>query len=405
MFLKTMTKRFRITNEYPAYLILWLITFLTPILSMYVRTTLDSSFNFHWGIILNIWKVYSLFLAVFFLHDLFLAPLLIFRRKKTLYFTGTAIIVIIFAIYQCSIRPDRPGLGERGFHSPRQEKAEDFRREQPPHDMDMRDMPPHDMPPRDMHRPEAKPPVIIGEHDVVRCIILVLLLGMNLGVKYYFKSQRDHQLMKQLEHDHLAQQLEYLKYQINPHFFMNTLNNIHALVDINPEQAKRSIVILSKMMRYLLYESNHEMIPLSKEISFINNYISLMRMRYTEKVQVNTDLPDSPSATASDGEIPPLLLITFVENAFKHGVSYQHDTRIDISARTEDGRLLFCCSNTKKEEGGMLKEEGGVGLKNVRRRLDIIYQDQYSLQTEEDDQLYSVRLSLPLSASHTPKAS
>ena len=121
--------------------------------------------------------------------------------------------------------------------------------------------------------------------------------------------------MRLLEKENLNQQLEYLKYQINPHFFMNTLNNIHALVDIDPEKAKTTIVELSKMMRYLLYEGNNSLIPLHREVEFLRNYITLMKLRYTDKVKIDTDIPVS----LPDRRLPPLLLITFVENAFKHG--------------------------------------------------------------------------------------
>ena len=154
-----------------------------------------------------------------------------------------------------------------------------------------------------------KPPAFMGEHDIVALIILLLMLGMNLGVKYYFKSRHDAKQLMVLEKENLEQQLEYLKYQINPHFFMNTLNNIHALVDIDPEQAKDTILELSKMMRFALYEGDKKGVPLSREFEFIRHYVTLMRMRYTDKVEVKVDLPTE----TPDYELPPLMLITFIE--------------------------------------------------------------------------------------------
>lgn len=113
--------------------------------------------------------------------------------------------------------------------------------------------------------------------------MLLSLFGFNIGVKIFFKTEKDRMLLQQLESKNMEQQLEYLKYQITPHFFMNTLNNIHALIDINPEKAKDTLVELSKMMRYLLYEADKPLVPLQREDQFIYSYIKLMRLRFTEK--------------------------------------------------------------------------------------------------------------------------
>ena len=151
-------------------------------------------------------------------------------------------------------------------------------------------------------------------------LIALLMFSFNIAVKLFFKSVRDQEAMKELEHNNLQTELDYLKYQINPHFFMNTLNNIHALVDIDTEKAKQTIVELSRLMRYVLYESNNRLISLSKELQFLNHYIELMRIRYTDKVRIDVSFPTD----TGEVQVPPLLFVSFVENAFKHGVSYQH---------------------------------------------------------------------------------
>jgi LytS/YehU family sensor histidine kinase len=216
------------------------------------------------------------------------------------------------------------------------------------------------------------------------------MIGMNLGIKLYFKNDSDDKRMQVLERQNLKQQLEYLKYQINPHFFMNTLNNIHALVDIDPEKAKATIVELSKMMRYLLYEGNNSLIPLQREIQFLHNYITLMRLRYTDKVTIKTDVPEQ----IPEKQIPPLLLITFIENAFKHGVSYQQDSYINIGILFSDDRLHFECTNSKHPQ--KQSEQGGVGLTNVKRRLALIYGSDYTLDINDGDDVYEVKLDIPL---------
>ena len=214
---------------------------------------------------------------------------------------------------------------------------------------------------------------------------------MNLGVKLYFKTRDDQKKLLRLEKENLEQQLEYLKYQINPHFFMNTLNNIHALVDIDAEKAKSTILELSKMMRFILYEGDKQGVPLTREFDFIRNYITLMELRYTDNVQIRVNLPQQ----APDRLIPPLMLITFIENAFKHGISYQHPSFIDIMVDIQDDRLHFTCSNSKAEKPN--QEKGGVGLTNVRKRLKLLYDNNYILHIQDNSDTYQVQLTIPLS--------
>ncbi len=264
----------------------------------------------------------------------------------------------------------------------------------------------HEPPPKPKgNRMDRKPPVFIGEKDIVAIVVLILMCGMNLGVKLYFKTRNDQKKLKQLEKENLQQQLEYLKYQINPHFFMNTLNNIHALVDIDSEKAKDTILELSKMMRFVLYEGDKEGVPLSKEFEFIRTYVQLMRLRYTDKVKISLDLPTE----APDKTVPPLMLISFVENAFKHGISYQHESFIDIhiaisdwpfamskEPRAKSQMLTFSCRNSKADKPN--EEKGGVGLANVKKRLNLLYDNNYTLNIQDETDVYSVELTLPLNS-------
>jgi LytS/YehU family sensor histidine kinase len=230
----------------------------------------------------------------------------------------------------------------------------------------------------------------VGQHDIIALIILILMLGMNIGIKLYFKSRHDAKQLIALEKENLEQQLEYLKYQINPHFFMNTLNNIHALVDIDPEKAKNTIVELSKMMRFILYEGNKKGVPLTREFDFIRNYITLMQLRYTDKVEVKVELPTE----VPDYELPPLMLITFIENAFKHGISYQHDSFVHVKVGLEGAKLRFLCHNSKADKPN--QEKGGVGLTNVKQRLNLIYGNNFTLNIQDNPETYKVELVIPL---------
>ena len=366
--------------ENVAYVALWGLLFAAPLLSLYVRTANDSDLTFNWQEVWMIWRHFGVYLLIFLVHNFVLAPLLIYRHKRWLYALLTACMIGAFAFYQCNSRPDHM-------------------RRHLPHDMEQREPRPmddrfgHEPPPEFRgERPdfkEKRPPVIIGEHDIVSIVVVVLMCGMNLGIKLYFRSRKDHKKLQALEKENLEQQLEYLKYQINPHFFMNTLNNIHALVDINPEKAKDTILELSKMMRFVLYEGDKKGVPLSCEFDFIRHYITLMQLRYTDKVRITVDLPQE----VPDRQIPPLMLITFIENAFKHGVSYQHYSFIDIKVTVND-KLHFTCRNSKAEKSN--EEKGGVGLQNVKQRLNLLYDNNYTLNIQDEPDVYHVELTIPL---------
>ena len=373
--MKWMQKQSKYENM--AYVGLWGLLLAAPLLSLYVRTSNDSSLEFNWQEVFIVWRHIIVYLLVFLVHNFILAPLLIYRHKRWLYGILTLCMIALFTFYQCQQRPDNPRR-ERFRH--RMEQRWEHR-DRPP-------LPESHEAFRRHHR--DRPPVFMGERDIISIVIIILMCGMNLGVKLYYKTRDDQKKLLRLEKENLEQQLEYLKYQINPHFFMNTLNNIHALVDIDAEKAKSTILELSKMMRFILYEGDKKGVPLSREFDFIRNYITLMRLRYTDKVHINVDLPQQ----APDRQLPPLMLITFIENAFKHGISYQHDSFIDISVTIHDEHLTFCCHNTKADTPNT--EKGGVGLANVKQRLNLLYDHDYTLAINDEADRYNVELTIPL---------
>ena len=374
------------TKENLVYLSIWFLLLLTPIISMTVRIAGDTEETFSWKEIFISWKILVPFLIVFLIHNYMVAPLLIYKKKKITYAAITICLLAASQLYECSHRPKfhqgpPPFEMERGGKNdmPSDAKAAD---KQWPEISRRRD--------GLHHRGPHKPPIMIGQREIISIIVMVLMMGVNLGVKYYFKSRQDAKAMEELEKKSLEQQLEYLKYQINPHFFMNTLNNIHALVDIDPEEAKNSILELSKMMRYVLYEGAKSEVPLQKEIDFLNNYITLMKLRYTDKVKINIDFPEKPV----NKMVPPMLLITFVENAFKHGVSYQKESFITAKITTENDTLHFACKNSKTSNNSN-NTQGGVGLANTRQRLNLIYADHYTLNISDNADTYDVELEIP----------
>ena len=370
------------------YLVLWVMLFMAPILSFYVRSINDEHFTFEWSEVWFIWPKFGVFLLLFLVHNFLLAPLLVHAHKRILYFSTTLCMIALFTIYQCNTRPEE----FKRHHHHRAEHRMEPRGDRP--DFEHRDgEDPFDAPRKPQHfrRHQGPPPAIIGEHDIISVVILILMFGANLGIKGYYKHRQDQRKLESLQKENLKHQLEYLKYQINPHFFMNTLNNIHALVDIDPEKAKSTIVELSKMMRFILYEGDKNGVPLSRECEFIRTYITLMRLRYTDKVKIHVDLPHE----LPDKTVPPLMLISFIENAFKHGISYQHDSFIDIRLEVNKGQQLhFTCHNSKADKPN--EEKGGIGLANVRQRLRLLYDSNFTLNIQDNPDTYNVELTIPL---------
>jgi len=172
---------------------------------------------------------------------------------------------------------------------------------------------------------------------------------------------------------------------------MNTLNNIHSLVDINTNEAKEAIIKLSRMMRYLLYETDTEKTTLRKEIEFLESYINLMKLRFSEKVRISLKLP----TVIPEKTIPPFLFISLIENAFKHGVSYREESFIDINLMIADERLLLVVMNSKADNNP-IKEYSGIGLDNTRKRLALIYGSNYHFDIIDKESLFTVNLSIPL---------
>ena len=333
-------------QEVAIYGILWLFVLaLVPVVMFFHGHSMGQEFRF--GDALRIWLGILPFFVLFLVHDLLAAPLWVEKGKPGAYIGTLLVLMVLFGVYVWT--------GRR--------------------------MPGGPPPPGGRGLPMTP--------ELMKMVMGLLMLGVNLGVKYYLKSIRGERRMQELQAENLGRQLETLRYQINPHFFMNTLNNIHALVDIDPEQAKASIEELSKLMRHVLYEGDRPTIPLAKEMEFLRHYVSLMRLRYADTVRIDLSLPEKNEGA----EIPPLVLASFVENAFKHGISYEKPSFVRVTVSVEDGKIVFRCANSQQDS--VQKEQHGVGLANVRGRLELLYGDRYSLNIDQSREVYDVVLVLP----------
>lgn len=248
------------------------------------------------------------------------------------------------------------------------------------------------------HRSGPPPKHRNHDHDWDIFIIstTALVLGISTSITTIQKWQSDKQKHQEMEQEKISSELSFLKAQINPHFFFNTLNNIYALTFVNADTSRKAIHQLSRMMRYVLYDTQNSTTQLSQEIAFIKDYISLMQLRLTDAVKIDIISP----SVLKDAAVAPMLFLPFVENAFKHGVSATQQSDISIRFDQNDTLLeLNVQNNIFKEQSGNLEEGSGIGLNNTRRRLDLLYPGKYTLLINGNapDNIYSVHLTLDLS--------
>lgn len=326
------------------YLLVWTAIILVPVLNSQMLSELHVNLEEAW----IVWRQIIPYLVIFLVHNSFIAPRYLLKKRYALYLLINILFVtVVFAIidfYQMNI-------GHVSLYGS------------------------------------------FTNHEVYWNILFALFMnGTNGGIKLLYQSLIDEQRMLQLQEENLRTEMLSLKYQMNPHFFMNTLNNIHALIDIDSEAAKSAVIDLSKMMRYVLYDSERETISLAADLQFLKNYIELMRIRYTNDVEITIDYPhELPERVA----IPPLLLIVFVENAFKHGVSNNHQSFIHISLFCDKEQLTAIISNSRLPQSST-PHSTGIGLENVRKRLDLTYgREGYSLDIGEEESRYTVKLVIP----------
>ncbi|RPE00811.1 hypothetical protein EGM88_00220 [Aureibaculum marinum] len=347
----------------------WALLFASPLLFGRYESEID------WGHILNVWVSYLPLLGLFFINRLILLPKLFFKGKKISYFSSTIILILLLAIgiYFTRNRPIQKinppqRLENTGSPFPRGNNLEKS--------------PFQIQPLKDIPRPIPNYANFI--------ILAVLLVGFDAGLQISMRWAKLEQEKSNLQKENVENQMAFLRNQVSPHFFMNTLNNIHALVDIDSEEAKTSIIKLSSLMRHLLYDSDDHFTSIKKEVKFIQSYIELMRLRFTNKVKIEVDIPSS----IPDKSIPPLLFTSLLENAFKHGISYNHPSYIKIVMSFSDNALNFTIenSNHKKEKD----TSSGIGIKNTKKRLYLLYGNSYILNISESKEKYVANLNIPL---------
>ena len=221
---------------------------------------------------------------------------------------------------------------------------------------------------------------------ITALLVNLMAIGIALSIRYVMRQSEKKQ--KEVEAE-----LAWLKNQINPHFLFNTLNNISSLTQIDADKAQDTVMQLSDLLRYAMYETNKPKVPLEGEVEFMRNYIDLMKLRCNEMTTVNVQW----SIVNGQSEVAPLLFISLIENAFKHGTNSNAPASIDISLTQQDGTLVFICGNTNNPKPTKDRSGSGIGLENTRRRLDLLYPGHYTWeQTITPENIYHVKITLQL---------
>ena len=362
--------------ELIVFIVIWMAIFSVPFFSHRLNNTVD------WDKVIGEWIRMFSFLIIFVVNTLVLVPKFLFQKKYRTYI-GLTLLVILFMI-GVSI-----SLGL--IFTPSQPMAMppmDFGPGMPP--MELGTGMPAPLGYRPVVQPEQKSIFMILTDEL---IISILVVGAGTSIKMVSQWLNEESRRKDVEKEQLKSELAFLRHQVSPHFFMNTLNNIHALIDINTEDAKNTIIELSTMMRYLLYDTAQGQTTLKKEINFIESYIALMQLRFPKKVTVTLDIPKN----IPDVQIPPMLFISFLENAFKHGVSYQAESFVTFKLELRDNRLNCNFKNSKHNSKESIdKSYSGIGLTNIKQSLKLLFGNDYLLNIHETNKEFEVQLTIPV---------
>ncbi len=347
------------------HIIVWLLLFVLNF--QFVKNySVKIDFPFH----LIIWLIYA---VVFYVNFILLIPYLLFKRKYILY--AVTSLVLLFA---GSIAKD---YTLRQHH--RKIKSEIFERPAMPPDRPA--FKPDGMPPGPDFRPRR-------EGRFFMFYGLLLVYSISLSIRVIQKWQDDEKHKAAVEKEKIATELSYLKQQVNPHFLFNTLNSIYSLTINTSSQAAGVILKLSSILRYMLYESENRQVKLTDEINVLKDYIELQKLRLTDKVSVKFEI----EGDTEHYKIPPLLLVPLIENAFKHGADNINDSFIEIIIAIDDDQLKINVRNKIVKISSEIYQNGGIGIKNIKRRLDLLYGNKYVFETSDRDGVFSVTLILRL---------
>lgn len=346
------------------HIICWVLFLLLPVVFSPEFGTRPKGFSHLFGYPLRFMLNHLFLVPFFYFNAYFLVPRLFFNKKNLVYFGAIFLLLIIFLII------------------PEPERTRFAHNTPPPHFANRHGS---------LGMMNERPRIFLGFRVIPRIFTfcLVWLLGTILQVMDRLRLTEKRSKENELEK--VNAELSYLKLQINPHFLFNTLNNIYALASIKSEQTPAAVMKLSDIMRYVTQDAQADYVPLESEIAYINNYIELQKMRSNDKL----DLRFETYGDFTNNKIAPLLLISFVENAFKYGISNHEKSEIAIMISAENKWLHMTVHNTVFERAEN-ESTSSIGMLNTRRRLELLYPDKYLLEFGRRDKFYDVDLKIEL---------
>jgi hypothetical protein len=382
--------------EYLIYILLWLIFLVIPFITNdYNRSGGLVRIFFDWLRVLP-------FFIVFVVNNFWLMRRFLFRGRTLSYMMGLVTVIIIVSVSFQFLNPvlhknDPKVLEQRILKDP-QFGREEMKLGAPSQPGGNTPVSPELFNPGSGRNPDIRDRVPEKDPSVFllinTVIISFLIAGFNTAIAVTNRWFKEEQTRKEIEKEHVESKLEFLQNQVNPHFLMNTLNNIHSLIEVDQPLAQNAVLKLSGMMRYLLYESGKGTTTLQREIDFLRSYLELMLLRVDKSIDVSLDIP----VKIDNVSLPPLLFITFIENAFKHGVSYREPSSISFRLVQKPGSLEFISENSIPRYGNIdsLSRHGGFGLDNIRKRLEMIYGDRFKLDIDKSEVRFRARMIIPV---------
>jgi hypothetical protein len=364
------------------------------------RTQQNSHITF--GVLLSpyYWLFCLTYILIFYLNTLYLVPRLVFRKRYLRY--GFIVLLISGVVY--FLQPFDNLLGHNLLKNPSLKTSITSVKDSTANmagmdsaSLSSRNLPFGPLPHQDlrMEDPSLKPSNKIifihqaGNIDMVALFILIIVIGLGIAVSTVQKWQTAEQAVVKVQAEKAHAELSFLKAQINPHFLFNTLNNIYALSVTSSEKTSESIMKLSNIMRYVTDEVTEDFVLLQSEIDCIKDYIDLQRLRLGKKTKLNFIV----EGEIREQRIAPLVLMTFIENVFKYGVSKHQTAEITIRLTVDDQKLFFFCQNFIFERETKPKRTG-IGLSNTQQRLEHLYPGRHKLEIKKEDDLFTVNLSV-----------
>ncbi len=374
----------------------WLVFLGFPLLFM--NRTQDNISSTYFVILSPYYWLFCLtYIFMFYLNAWYLVPKFVFRKR----YIGYGIIVLLLSGCVYYLQPFDNLLGHNLRQSPRVKTAASAQAaDQALTDslaLNSKTLPFGPLPHQDMRMqdPRFKPSNSIvfihqsGNIDMVGLFIFIVIMGLSIAVSTVQKWQVTEKKMVKAEAEKAHAELSFLKAQINPHFLFNTLNNIYALSVTGDPHTSESIMKLSNIMRYVTDEVAENLVSLQHEWECINDYIDLQRLRLGKKTRLDFKM----EGEIGYQRIAPLVLMTFIENVFKYGISKQSATQITIKLKVEANKLLFFCQNTIVENGSSAQRTG-IGISNTRQRLNHIYPGKHRLDINTENNLFTINLEI-----------